>query len=62
MNYLESIFAIRVELLIHQKELSNKVGVSFTTIKRLEKEKLVPFVLPKKKIKNFSYECRLQSK
>lgn len=51
MTYAEGIKVLRKEMLISQKELANKLGVSFTSVNRWENGRYSPTIKVKRKLK-----------
>lgn len=51
MTYAEGIKLLRKEMLISQKELAEKLGVSFTSVNRWENNRYSPTIKAKRKLK-----------
>lgn len=53
MTYAEGIKLLRKKMLISQKELAEKLGVSFVSVNRWENNKYEPTIKVKRKLKNY---------
>ena len=51
MTYAEGIKLLRKKMLISQKELAEKLGVSFVSVNRWENNKYEPTIKVKRKLK-----------
>lgn len=60
MDYSKLILKIREELLLSQKELAEKMNVSFATINRWENGHHDPTILSKRRIQKFCYSNGLK--
>ncbi|MDY3905094.1 MAG: helix-turn-helix transcriptional regulator [Candidatus Enteromonas sp.] len=53
MTYAEGIKLLRKKMLISQKELAEKLGVSFVSVNRWENNKYEPTIKVKRKLKKY---------
>ncbi len=53
MTYAEGIKLLRKKMLISQKELAEKLGVSFVSVNRWENNKYQPTIKVKRKLKKY---------
>ncbi len=53
MNYQEAIKELRSKMILSQKELADKLGVSFATVNRWETGKHDPTIKVKRKLQKY---------
>lgn len=53
MTYAEGIKLLRKKMLISQKELAEKLGISFVSVNRWENNKFEPTIKVKRKLKKY---------
>ena len=60
MNFSQKVKFVRGELFLTQKQLAEKLGVSFATVNRWESKGVEPTFLVKKKFEDFCRQNNIQ--
>lgn len=60
MEFSEKVKTVRARLMLTQKELAERIGVSFATVNRWESKGMEPQFLSRKKFDAFCKENRIE--